>query len=295
MKIIDDILQHIAYSILNNEYVWTDPEKVAIIDNSHVASDWSDVFISANAFLNTNGGILIIGIEDDETNNRYVFKGFDTRNEEKLKLFINAFTNTDGEPVDVTDNFIFEMKPFMGGNVLAIYVDPVLADQKNVKYRGFAYERTITGDRKIPDLNANVIEDATPVPQAVPQSDSVLSTLSQDTKIEPGLLQKLYSSELITLFGSDYISLEPDYKQMLSFIYERNNSTEDKFPKAEDICNTLWKIKRVIGTEKEYEFYRKKIKRAIAQLEKNGLIHRADGKQGYSLNTSYRVTVNLFS
>ena len=85
MKIINDILQHIAYSIANDEYVWTDQEKVAIKDNSHIAGEWSDLFISVNAFLNTNGGAIIIGIKDDEDHNKFIFNGFDARNESKLR------------------------------------------------------------------------------------------------------------------------------------------------------------------------------------------------------------------
>ena len=37
------------------------------------------------------------------------------------------------------------------------------------------------------------------------------------------------------------------------------------------------------------------MKKAIALLEKNGLILRNSGKQEYLLNTNYHVATNLFS
>ena len=298
MKIIDDILQHIAYSIANNEYVWTDPEKVAIKNNSHVASDWSDVFISTNAFLNTNGGTIIIGIEDDESNSQYIFKGFDFRNEEKIRLLTAAYTNIEGEPKELTDHLTFELKPFLDGQVLAIHITPLADEQKYAYYKGTAYERLITGDHRIQSQKTadEAIQDAKAkeVKEPTPQSTNIKNEESPSEE-KPQVFQKLFSAELITLFGADYISLEPDYKQMLAFIYERNNFSEDKYPKPNEICIKLWAVKGAVNNIKEYALYEKKMKKAIALLEKNGLILRNSGKQEYLLNTNYHVATNLFS
>ena len=44
MKKVDEILQHIEFCIKNNQFVKLENEKVELKDNSHQASDWSEVF-----------------------------------------------------------------------------------------------------------------------------------------------------------------------------------------------------------------------------------------------------------
>lgn len=308
MKIINDILQHIAYSIANDEYVWTDQEKVAIKDNSHVAGEWSDLFISVNAFLNTNGGAIIIGIRDDEDNNKFVFNGFDARNESKLRLLVAEFTDADGNARDISDYIRFDIVPFLNGEVVVVYIDPLPDDAKYAYYKGNAYQRLVSGDHKIPGAKANVAdepvltetfieEEIIPVAEQAAIEEPIIEPEEESEQPEDDAqpaFQQLYSAELITIFGSDYISLEPDLKQMLAYIYERNNDMgANKYPNGDDISARLWELKGGLGSAVELEMHKKKTKKTLFLMEKNDMIIRI--KAQYRINTGYEVVKNLFN
>ena len=98
MKIVDHILDKIEASIKDNHFVNLENEKIELKDNSHSASEWNEVFITGCAFLNTDGGVIIIGIKEkaDKDNKRYTVTGFDQRNEEKIKTIAEQFTDEEG-------------------------------------------------------------------------------------------------------------------------------------------------------------------------------------------------------
>lgn len=308
MKIINDILQHIAYSIANDEYVWTDQEKVAIKDNSHIAGGWSDLFISVNAFLNTNGGAIIIGIRDDEDNNKFEFSGFDSRNESKLRLLVTEFTNISGQPQDISEYIRFEIVPFLNAEVVVVYIDPLPDDSKYTYYKGNAYQRLVSGDARIPGTKASLPDEfpvALPAAEEEPvvaeEPEVVAEEEEQPLPAEPEeieevkpVFQEPFSGELITIFGSDYISLEPDLKQLLAYIYERNNHPgADKFPNADEIGEKIWLLKGGAGTPVELDMHKKKIKKTLFLMEKNDMLIRI--KAQYRINTGYQVVKNLFN
>ena len=301
MKLVKDILQHIAYSIANNEYVWTDQERIAIKDNGHFAGDWSDLYISANAFLNTGGGNIVIGIKDDEDNNRYVFNGFDNRNEPKLQLLVHQFTDTQGNAVDVTECIHFEKVPFENGEVMALQIDALPESLRPVCYKGYAYQRSVAGDQKIPGIKLNLPEAPMPVEvEEVPENfepiqeatgaDSQPAAAENENKT---VFQQAYSAELINIFGTDYISLDPELKLMLSYVYERSQSADKKYPEADEISDRLWQTKNREDNKIEQELHRKKIKKALFLLEKNDMVIRI--KAQYRINRDYVVVRNLFN
>lgn len=294
MNIVNDILQHIAYSIANNEYVWTDQEKVAIKDNGHFAGEWSDLYTSANAFLNTNGGDIIIGIQDDEEFNRYVFNGYDMRNEAKLLALASGFSDISGNSVDVSEYIHFDLVPFLSGQVMVVHIDCLPDNRKYICYKGSAYQRTVTGNQKIPNIRADMSMAGDPASEP----EEVTARLEMQEEEQPvtgprTVFQQLYSAELISIFGTDYISLDPDLKLMLSYIYERNNATDNKYPDADEVSNRLWEVKHTAGNAAEQEVHKKKIKKVLFLLEKNEMIIRI--KAQYRLNKDYVVVKNLFN
>lgn len=292
MKLITDILQHIAYSIANKEYVWTDQERAAIKDNCHVAGEWSDLYISINAFLNTNGGFIIIGINDDEHNSRYVFNGFDTRNRAKLSQLFSEFTDSEKQLIDVREFVRFEAMPFLSGEVMVVYIDALPDSLKPAFYKGSAYQRTVSGDSRIPGAKQIVADTAIPETEITNNEVSEEPAAEIDEQEKTPTYQQLYSAELINIFGPDYISLDPDLKVMLSFIYECNKAPEKIYPDADDVCNRLWEIKGA-GSNAELEMHKKKTKKTLFLLEKNEMIIRI--KARYRINTDYVVVRNLFN
>lgn len=152
MKVVDDILQQIEFCIINNDFFIIENEKVEIKDNSHNNSEWTEVFKTVNAYLNTNGGIIIIGIYEDKKNKKYVFKGFDFNNEDKIKTVKELYIDDHGAKKDVNEYIHYETKTFLNGNVLIVYVDALPDDEKYLYYNNFAYERLISGDHKISEI-----------------------------------------------------------------------------------------------------------------------------------------------
>ncbi|HVW15208.1 MAG TPA: RNA-binding domain-containing protein [Mucilaginibacter sp.] len=151
MKVVDDVLLQIEMCIQNSDFISIENEKIELKDNSHNQSEWTEVFKTTNAFLNTNGGIIIIGVYEDRKNKKYVFKGFDANNEDKLKTVKDQYLDDHKAKKDVSQLIHFETKPFLEGNLLIAYVDALPDDEKYIYFNGSAYERLITGDHKISD------------------------------------------------------------------------------------------------------------------------------------------------
>jgi ATP-dependent DNA helicase RecG len=119
-------------------------------NNSHNASDWKEVYKTACAFLNTSGGILLIGVYEDIENKRFEIPGYDKRNEDKTKNIKSVFKDENNKGIDLSEYFIgFETNEILGKEILAIYIDPLSEELKYVYLEGYAYERQISGDHKI--------------------------------------------------------------------------------------------------------------------------------------------------
>ncbi len=126
---------------------------------------WHQITISANAFLNTRGGVLILGVKETKrekgvwAEGRYKFTGWREDNENNLKELLEKFADLDGHDLDVKDYFRpLVVRPFLGGQVALQYVDELPADRKyallrvdgrHVKLQGVGYKRVGTGDRPL--------------------------------------------------------------------------------------------------------------------------------------------------
>ncbi len=115
---------------------------------------WKECHKSACAFLNTRGGILILGIKEEGTGpaRKYEFTGWLPHAENGLKEMPKQFTQRLGAKLNLNDAFPPPMLvDFMDGKLAVQLVDELPADQKYVFYRGKAYRRHITGDHEIQD------------------------------------------------------------------------------------------------------------------------------------------------
>lgn len=151
LSTVEKILIQVRQCIETNTYKELETDKVELKDLS-TGEDWSELYKSICAFLNTSGGIVIIGINENNDKTAYSFKGFNANNESKLKEISNQFTSDDGKTVDLTEYIrpdLFEILDFMDGRVCVLYIEKLTEDKKYVLYNGKAYERKLTGDHKI--------------------------------------------------------------------------------------------------------------------------------------------------
>lgn len=115
---------------------------------------WRERHKSACAFLNTRGGILLMGIKEVGQGNErhYEFTGWKPTTEDQIKQIPKLFQSRDGADLDLGESFPPpELVDFMGGKLLVQLVDELPSDRKFAFYRGEAYRRVLTGDHKVSD------------------------------------------------------------------------------------------------------------------------------------------------
>ncbi|MBP7552073.1 MAG: putative DNA binding domain-containing protein [Spirochaetes bacterium] len=145
-KIIDKLLQKLEECITNNKYEPLETEKIELKDSSN-AGDWKSIYESVCAFLNTQGGIIILGVKEDTKNKKYIFTGYQDHNETNYKQIANQFTDEKGTTLDLKEYFPdLQIKDFLNARVGVVYIEKLPDDKKYVFYKNKAYKRKFTGD-----------------------------------------------------------------------------------------------------------------------------------------------------
>jgi predicted HTH transcriptional regulator len=152
MREIDKLVLRIEECITTNSFYPVETDKIELKDLSG-GSDWRELHKTVCSFLNSKGGIIILGIREDTRNKKFIFTGFHQDTEPKIKDLPLVFTDFDGKSLDLQDFIrpdLIEIKPFLAGQVCLVFVEKLPDELKYVFYRGVAYERQITGDHRIP-------------------------------------------------------------------------------------------------------------------------------------------------
>jgi predicted HTH transcriptional regulator len=151
MRTIDKFLEQVEQCIQTDTYTPVETEKIELKDLSS-GGDWKELYKTVCAFLNTGGGIVVVGIKEDTKQKRFRFTGYDANNEDKIKQLPQQFTNDKGESLNLT-NYVrpdwIEIKPFATGQVCLVFVEKLPDEEKYVFYNNEAYERRMTGDHKV--------------------------------------------------------------------------------------------------------------------------------------------------
>jgi predicted HTH transcriptional regulator len=153
MDIVEKNLAIIANCINNNEYTEVETERFELKD---LSAGWGDDWYkSVCSFLNSNGGIIVIGINDKNNSKPkyYKFTGYTNteKNESHLKQDLpRMFTDKDGNKLDLSSRiYKFEIRNFLDGKVAVVYIEELPDDEKYVYYKGVAYRRKLTGDHEL--------------------------------------------------------------------------------------------------------------------------------------------------
>lgn len=151
MKPVQTILDTIKLCIEENSYIPLETDKLELKDLSG-GSDWTELYKSVCAFLNGQGGIVIVGINEDTKRRSYHITGYDPSNEEKLKGLPRLFTTDGKTPVDLSEFIrpdLFEVIDFMGRKLCVLYIEKLPEDRKFVLFKGIGYVRKLTGDHRL--------------------------------------------------------------------------------------------------------------------------------------------------
>jgi ATP-dependent DNA helicase RecG len=152
MKTVDDILGRLEDLIRRDAYEPLETEAVELKPTPSHGGEWRERHITANAFLNTHGGIMILGIKEEQRgpSKRYVLAGYREDAEPKIKDMANRFSDRLGHPLALGEYFPeTQIRSFMDGRVAIIYVDALPVDEKYCFYETHAYRRQLTGDHKL--------------------------------------------------------------------------------------------------------------------------------------------------
>jgi hypothetical protein len=112
---------------------------------------WDNIRDSICAFLNTRGGVVILGVKDEQQPHRhYSFTGYTENNSGNLSALRTAFKDAKGNSMDVGDCLLVEVKVFATGQIAVVRVSALAKDRKFCFYREEARERVADRDEKIP-------------------------------------------------------------------------------------------------------------------------------------------------
>lgn len=223
MSLIDTSLEIVADCIKNNTYKEVETERIEIKDLSN-GINWTELYISACAFLNSNGGNIIIGVNENTKAKKYKFTtGFDYNNENKLKEIGKQFTDKLGNKKDLSIYFPdYEIRDFLGGKVAVIYIEKLPEDEKYVYFNNVVYKRKLTGDHKLTTIEIETQEE---LKQELINTQEL--SIVADTSIELINIEKLNEYIVQLNIGKKVENLKADLTSAIPFLnrkgFIRNN------------------------------------------------------------------------
>jgi ATP-dependent DNA helicase RecG len=151
-KTLDRTLSKLADLVRAGRFEELETDTLEIKPVPSDSAAWTEVHKSACAFLNTRGGIIILGIKEEGTgqNRRYVFTGWQSHAEPKLAELPRQYTERNGVRLDLSDAFQPPMiRDFLDGKVGILLVDELAAARSRRGRRSLA-SRHRPGQVRVP-------------------------------------------------------------------------------------------------------------------------------------------------
>lgn len=139
----------IAQCINNNSYQEIENERFELKD---LSKGWGNDFQkTVCAFLNSNGGIIVIGIQDNNNTKPPYYKFTGYLNSNANESYLNQelpklFKDREGKDMAIAQNLHVEIRDFLDGRVAVLYVEELGTEYKFAFYKDIAYKRLLTGD-----------------------------------------------------------------------------------------------------------------------------------------------------
>ncbi len=223
MKEITNILSKLESHVQAGTFEQLESDKIELKSLAE-GTDWTELYKSVCAFLNTEGGIVIVGVK--EKNRKYFFTKYkgEQGEEDKLRDLVNQFTDEQGNKLKLTEQFPApEIVDFMDGRLCIIYIEKLPEDRKYVFFKGTAYTRTLTGDDKI---SLSQIEEHREYKEELTSAKEL--TLVKEATLENLDVEKL--NEYISLLNREVKveSLKPDIYASKSFLTRKGMIRTDQ-------------------------------------------------------------------
>ncbi len=145
MKLVDAVLNKVIQCIDRGIYRPVENHEIELKDSS-TKNDWTSIKETVCAFLNTEGGIVIVGIKENLKAKKYKLTGFNDHNENNLKTIETTFTDDRGNVIDISNEIRYELRDFREKRIALIFVSKLSEDRKYALFNGIGYTRKLTGD-----------------------------------------------------------------------------------------------------------------------------------------------------
>jgi len=147
---LSSILNKLETCVRDGTYESLETDWLEIKPVPSTGGAWDSIRDSICAFLNTRGGVVILGVKDEQRpNRRFTFTGSSENNSGQLSALRSVFKDAKGNAMDVADCFLVEVKPFATGQIALLRVSALPEDRKFCFYDGQARERIMDRDEKI--------------------------------------------------------------------------------------------------------------------------------------------------
>lgn len=150
---LTELLDKLQTLVEQSSFEELESDTIELKPCASTGQDWSERHKSVNAFLNTRGGALILGVKEQGQglNRKYVISGYDASSENQLAEMRNKiFTDSEKRLLDLTEYLPpTEVISFIGKRLAIQRVDALPADKRFVFFKNEAYKRQLTGDMKV--------------------------------------------------------------------------------------------------------------------------------------------------
>ncbi|MCW1969803.1 MAG: putative DNA binding domain-containing protein [Anaerolineae bacterium] len=152
IEAVKQTLIKLEHLIAQGKYEEVETDRLELKPLPANASEWQEPLRTICAFLNTRGGVLILGIKEEGRGEakRYVFTGYKPHLESDIKKWVDQFTDREQHKLDLSATIAAPyLEVFLDGKVVILSIEALPADQKFAFYKGEAYQRLLTGDHII--------------------------------------------------------------------------------------------------------------------------------------------------
>ena len=150
MESLTQVINRLEFCVRNGTYESLETDWLEVKSVPATGNAWDSIRESICAFLNTRGGVVVLGIKDEQKPHRhYTFTGYLEDNSEQLSQLRQHFKDARGNPMDVNEHLLIEVRPFMNGQIAVVRVSALPEDCKFCLYRDEARERIADRDERI--------------------------------------------------------------------------------------------------------------------------------------------------